>query len=130
MSSTTIGADLSLGGIAQEFITVSKQRDSSIAAYFHTLRALWLELDNYRTLDMDSPADTLKLKKRIDQEQIIEFLAGLNPEYDQIRVQILGNEPLPSLQEVYSYVQHEESRREIMLHPPPPENSGLVTSSS
>ena len=37
----------------------SKQRDSSIAAYFHTLRALWLELDNYLTLDMDGPAGTL-----------------------------------------------------------------------
>ncbi|KAH7844678.1 hypothetical protein Vadar_030535 [Vaccinium darrowii] len=77
----------------------SKQRESSVAAYFHSLRSMWQELDFYQAIDMDSPADALKLKKLIEQERIIEFLAGLNGEYDPIIVQILGKEHLPSLHE-------------------------------
>lgn len=105
----------------------SKQRESSVAAYFHSLRSMWQKLDFYQAIDMDSPADALKLKKLIEQERIIEFLAGLNGEYDPIIVQILGKEPLPSLHEVYAYIQHEESRREVMHHSPSQESSALVT---
>ena len=31
-----------------------------------------------------------RLKKIMEQERVFEFLAGLNPELDQVRVQILG----------------------------------------
>jgi hypothetical protein len=55
--------------------------------------------------------------KMIEEERIYEFLGGLNSEYDPVRVQILGKEPLPSLQMVISYIQNEESRRSTMLHP-------------
>jgi hypothetical protein len=33
----------------------------------------------------------------IEEESIYEFLGGLNFEYDPVRVQIFGKEPLPSL---------------------------------
>ena len=44
-----------------------------------------------------------------------DFLAGLNVELDQVRVQILGKEPLPSLNEAFAIVRGEEGRRNIML---------------
>jgi hypothetical protein len=44
-----------------------------------------------------------------------------------VRVQIFGKEPLPSLQEVFSYVQNEESRRSTMLHPSSQTQSALVS---
>jgi hypothetical protein len=63
----------------------------------------------------------------IDQERIYELLGGLNSEYNPIRVQIFGKEPLPSLQEVFSYVQNEESRRNTMLHARSQTQSTLVS---
>lgn len=34
--------------------------------------------------------DGTRLKKIMEQERVFEFLAGLNPELDQVRVKILG----------------------------------------
>ena len=53
--------------------------------------------------------DTTRLKKIMEQERVFEFLVGLNPELDQVRVQILGKEPFPSIKKVYAYVIGEES---------------------
>ena len=51
----------------------------------------------------------------MEQEIIFKFLAKLNPEYDQIRCQVLGMNSLPSLREAFAFVQNEESRRGAML---------------
>ena len=59
--------------------------------------------------------DTTRLKKIMEQERVFEFLAGLNPELDQVRVQKLGKEPLPSIREVYAYVIGQESHQVVML---------------
>lgn len=52
----------------------------------------------------------------VENEHVFYFLAGLNTEYDQIWVQVLGKTPFPSLYEAYSYVQQEESHRAVMLY--------------
>lgn len=58
-------------------------------------------------------------------------MAGLNSEYDSIRIQILSKDPLSSLNEVYSYVQEEEDHRHAMLSPPlPPSTEKSVFISS
>ncbi|RDY14550.1 hypothetical protein CR513_00360, partial [Mucuna pruriens] len=51
----------------------------------------------------------------IEDGRIFKFLHGLNSEYDPIRVQILGNEKLPSLFEVFFIVWSEKTRRSVML---------------
>jgi hypothetical protein len=59
--------------------------------------------------------DVVILKNYIERERIFEFLAGLNIEFDQMRVQILGKESLPLLNEVFSLIRAEEGRRTVML---------------
>jgi hypothetical protein len=46
-----------------------------------------------------------------------------------MRVQIFGKEPLPSLQEVFSYIQNDESRLSTMLHPSSQTQYALVGTS-
>ena len=46
--------------------------------------------------------------------RIFKFLAGLNADFDEVRDRILGRQP-PSLSEVCSEVQREETRRTVML---------------
>jgi hypothetical protein len=91
-------------------------RYSLVATYFHKIHSLWQKLDHYQNLQPVSAADAVKIKKMIGEERAYEFLGKLNSEYDPVRVQIFGKEPLPSLQEVFSYIQN-ESRRSTMLHP-------------
>ena len=57
-----------------------------------------------------------------------DFLAGLNLEFDQVRVQILSKEEVPSLEETISIIRAEESRRNVMLEKTSSmEGSALVT---
>jgi hypothetical protein len=100
-----------------------------VATSFHKLRILWQELDHYQNLQPECDVAAIKIKKMIEEERIYEFLGGLNSKYDLVRVQIFGKEPLPSLQEVFSYIQNEESRRSTILHPISQAQSALVGAS-
>ena len=66
------------------------------------------------------------LLKFMERERIYEFLAGLNAKFDQVRVQILGKEEVPSLSEVFSIIRAEEGMRSVMLDSPAIEGSALA----
>ena len=59
--------------------------------------------------------DTQTFLNFVESSKIFEFLVGLNAEFDPVRVQILSKERLPSLNEVFSIVRAEKSRRMVML---------------
>jgi hypothetical protein len=90
---------------------------------------LWQELDHYQNLQPECAADAIKIKMMIEEERIYEFLGGLNSEYDLVRIHIFEKEPLSYLQEVFSYIQNEESHRSTMLHPSSQTQFALVGAS-
>ena len=92
-----------------------KQGDKTVTEYANILQNLWQELDHYRVFEMKCPEDAAILKSFIEKDRVYDFLAGLNPEFDQVRVQILGKEETPSLEETISLIRAEESRRNLML---------------
>ncbi|XP_073109385.1 uncharacterized protein [Elaeis guineensis] len=47
------------------------------------------------------------------EERVQDFLYGLNPEYESVRVQLLTRDILPSLGQVFSTVLSEETRRRV-----------------
>ena len=49
------------------------------------------------------------------KERVLEFLASLNKELDEVCGLVLGKEPLPSTREVFSEVWGEGSRRIVMM---------------
>ena len=55
-----------------------------------------------------------------------DFLVGLNSEFDHVRIQILGRECTPSLEETISLIRAEESRRSVMLEPQTMDRSTLA----
>ncbi|KAJ7978776.1 Retrovirus-related Pol polyprotein from transposon TNT 1-94 [Quillaja saponaria] len=104
----------------------TKQGELTIAQYFAELSGLWQELDYYQEYQPVHPEDAASYKKVVDKERVYDFLAGLNLEYDQIRVQVLERDPFPNLRQTYAYVQQEESRRIAMLHVGTHERSAMV----
>eukprot|EP00257_Ricinus_communis_P026984 XP_025014398.1 uncharacterized protein LOC112536055 [Ricinus communis] len=108
----------------------TKQGELTIAQYFSELNGLWQELDYYQDLQASCTADATKFHKIMEKERVYDFLAGLNDVYDQIRVQVLGRDPLPSLRQAYSHVQQEESRRNAMLPTISTERSVMMAQSS
>lgn len=59
--------------------------------------------------------DVATLNQIIEIYRIVEFVAGLNPEFDQVRIQVLGRDKLPNLNEVFAIIRSEENRRCAML---------------
>lgn len=76
---------------------------------------------------MKCPDDAAILKSFIEKDCVYKFLAGLNPEFDQVRIQILGREDTPSLEEAISLIRAEESRRNVMLEPHSADGAALIT---
>ena len=64
---------------------------------------------------MECSKDAIIHQEFLEKERLFDFLAGLNGEFDQVRVQILGRDPLPSLNEAFAIVRGEEGRRNVML---------------
>ena len=71
--------------------------------------------------------DASLLKRFVEKCRIYEFFASLNIEFDAMKVQILGKEDFPSLNETLAIVYVEEGRRGIMLETPTVENSAQMT---
>ncbi|KAJ8772365.1 hypothetical protein K2173_027542 [Erythroxylum novogranatense] len=84
--------------------------------YFSELSSLWQELDYYQDFQAQCADDAVLIQNMIEKERVYDFLAGLNSEFDQLRVQVIGRSPFPSLEEAHSYIQQEETRRSAMLY--------------
>eukprot|EP00252_Welwitschia_mirabilis_P002409 TRINITY_DN1235_c0_g1_i6.p1 TRINITY_DN1235_c0_g1~~TRINITY_DN1235_c0_g1_i6.p1 ORF type:complete len:1428 (+),score=264.56 TRINITY_DN1235_c0_g1_i6:585-4868(+) len=106
-----------------------KQCDKTVSQYFAELSGLWQELDYYQDFQAECPKDATKFRKMVDKERVFDFLAGLNPEYDQIRGAILEKDPFPSVQLAHSMIQKEKNRRIVMLEAPSIDKAGLMVSS-
>ncbi len=59
------------------------------------------DIDQSQNFKMKCGEDAVMLQKFVEGERIFEFLASLNLDFDQIRVQVLGKEVLPSLEGVF-----------------------------
>ncbi|XP_078440353.1 uncharacterized protein LOC144710454 [Wolffia australiana] len=86
-----------------------KQGSLTISTYSARLKAIWRELDVlWPTGDKSSPSYTREVMFRI-----LQFLMGLNPEYETLRSQLLHRERFPTLAEAISELQGAESRKKL-----------------
>jgi len=92
-----------------------KQGTKGVPEYAIQLQNLWQELDHYQIFEMKFTDGVSLLKNFIEKDLVYDFLAGLNLEFDQVRVQILGKRETSPLEETISIIRTKESRRNIML---------------
>ena len=107
-----------------------KQGDREVTEYNTEMLGLWQELDLSCKEEWECTSDNVWLKKKMKNERVFEFLAGLNCELDNVRSRVFNRRSLPSIWEVISEVRHKESRRKVMLREhltSGPEASALVT---
>ena len=108
-------------------ISSTKQGSMSMINYYNKMNCFWLQLDHYEDIEMVCSEDAIILTSMLERYRIVEFLAGLNPEFDQVRVQILSREKMPSLNEVYFIVRSEEHKRVAMFNDHHVEGSAMVS---
>lgn len=61
--------------------------------------------------------DATILKNFIEKDRMYDFLVGVNVEFDQVQIQILGKKDVPSLEEAISMIHAKESQRSVILEP-------------
>lgn len=108
-------------------IAATKQGGRSVTEYANLLKILWQEMDYYQCFQMKCSTDAALMKRFVEKERIYEFLAGQNGVFDLVRVQVLGKEDLPSLDETIAAIRSKESRREVMVESQSVESSAMVT---
>ncbi|KAG6508408.1 hypothetical protein ZIOFF_033782 [Zingiber officinale] len=91
-----------------------EQGSMSVTNYFATLKGLWDEFDYYRMENWSSTDDHQRYLKLLEKDRIIKFLDGLTAEFENLKGQILGLEPTPSLEQVYYKILSEEGRKRTM----------------
>ncbi|KAA0066521.1 Retrovirus-related Pol polyprotein from transposon TNT 1-94 [Cucumis melo var. makuwa] len=91
-----------------------KQGTLDVTTYFNKLSLLWQEMDLCRETVWDTPNDSTQYAKLEEADRVYDFLAGLNPKFDNVCGRILGQRPLPSLMEVCFEVRLEENRTNAM----------------
>ena len=111
---------LDLGNAAQMFEIKTKLEDIkqgsySVTQYYNILQNAWQKLDLFYNMEWKCAEDNAHYCKILEKERAFDFLAGLNKELDEVRGQILGKEPLPSVREIFSEVQREKSRPKVTL---------------
>ncbi|KAJ1387969.1 gag-polypeptide of LTR copia-type [Sesbania bispinosa] len=89
----------------------AKQGNKTVTEYANQLKSLWMELDHYRVIKAKCTEDSALLKEYIEQDRVYDFLVGLNPEFDQVRIQILGKQKVPCFNEVVAIVRSEETEQ-------------------
>ncbi|WVZ04925.1 hypothetical protein V8G54_018271 [Vigna mungo] len=104
---------LRIAKLQQEAASI-KQGNTSISKYFSKLRVIWDELECYRPylsctcLSACSCKALTESIKRKQQDHIMQFLGGLNDQYNAVRTNILMMDPLPPISKVFSYVVQQE----------------------
>jgi hypothetical protein len=95
-----------------------KQGNKSVFDYF-TLRMLWEELNSHRpmphcTCIHQCRCEAMRAAQNYRiEDQIIQFLTGLNDSFGVVKTQILLMDPLPSMNKVYSLVIQEENNNSL-----------------
>ncbi|KAL0536299.1 hypothetical protein IC582_025242 [Cucumis melo] len=91
-----------------------KQGTLDVTTYFNKLSLLWQEMDLCRETVWDTPNDSTQYAKLEEADRVYDFLAGLNPKFDNVCGRILRQRPLPSLMEVCFEVRLEKDRTNAM----------------
>lgn len=108
-----------------------KQGSKTVLDYFTEMKTLWEELNSHRPMPhctCPHPCRCAAMREARNfrlEDQVIQFLTGLNDQFNVVKTQVLMLDPLPSINKVYSLVIQEESNNHS-LSVPPDESLSLV----
>jgi len=95
-----------------------KQGDSTVTEFFIKLRIIWDEINNFRPDPVCSCTKKCScgmidlISQRKSEDQVMQFLRGLNEQYTNVRCHVLLLEHVPHISKIFSYVIQQE--RQIM----------------
>jgi hypothetical protein len=86
-----------------------KQGERSVVEYVQELQCLWADADHYDPIELPHSERVVWVKKWMEKSRVLQFLRGLNPEFEGRRATMFHQSNLPSLQEAIAAISQEES---------------------
>lgn len=62
-----------------------KQRNLDVTEYYIEMVSLWQELDLSLEEELECMDDSVRYKKKLENERVFKFLAGLNRDFNDVR---------------------------------------------
>lgn len=89
-----------------------KQGQLDLSTYFSKKKTLWEQLANSksRSVKKCDCGQVQELLEEAEMSKIIQFLMGLNDDFNNIRGQILNMKPRPRLNDIYNMLDQDESQ--------------------
>ena len=95
-------------------MSLISQENRSVSVYFTKLKRLWDELGSVEPLPTCTCGASRDIAEITNRNRLMQFLMGLNEAFGSVRDQVLGMDPLPTVNKAYSMVVKFESQREIL----------------
>ncbi|XP_065856452.1 uncharacterized protein [Euphorbia lathyris] len=93
-------------------ICSSTQGGMSLVDFFNKMKMMWDEYAILKPIENCTCGESRKLAQtQIEDEQLMQFLSGLNAEFDHVRDQILIMEPLPPVNKAFLILSRIEKQR-------------------
>jgi len=91
-----------------------KQGVRSVMDYVAELKSLWADADHCKPIQLPHSNCVAWVKKWIEEKRVIQFLRGLNKEFEARRSSMFHQPTLPSLEEAIAAISQEEFRLKVM----------------
>ena len=91
-----------------------KQGSDPIEVFYSKLITIWKEIDRRMPNPMKDAEDITIYNGLVQRTRLYQFLAGVSDSLDKDRRDLLNRDPLPSVEEAYSAIRREITRRGIM----------------
>ncbi|KHN11067.1 hypothetical protein glysoja_041366, partial [Glycine soja] len=103
----------------QQEASSMKQGTLSVTEYFTKLRIIWDEIENFRpdptcscTIKCSCSVLTIIAQRKLE-DRAMQFLRGLNEQYNNVRSHVLLMEPMPTIPKTFSCVAQQERQLSI-----------------
>lgn len=116
----------------QQEIANLKQGNRKVTEYFIELRGLWEELEQYRPMPQCNcpiPCSCVAIRNVKTfklEDRVIQFLIGLNDEYQSVASQILLMEPMPMINKVFSMIMQQERKTQYAIPSSVNDETGIL----
>lgn len=97
-----------------------KQGERSVTDYVAELKSLWADADYLKPIELPHSYCVDWVKKWIEEKGVVQFLRGLNPEFEARCYAMFHQPGLPCLEDAIAAITQEESRLNVMNKNTPP----------
>jgi hypothetical protein len=113
-----------------------KQGSRSVLDYYTEMKTLWEELNSHRPMPQctcihQCICEAVRSARYFRlEDQVIQFLTGLNEQFAVVKTQVLLMDSLSSINKVYSLVVQEESNNTQLASPTPVDDSNILVNAT